>query len=238
MVLGNFHRRVNFIQCRLFIRIDDFFWEERKAIETLCGVMKKTGIPYVAAITGDDLVRQGGIDLWKLVVESGGEIAVHGFSHAGKFGPFFSEMLQMRYPEIDSRMQRVTEFLTENDIQSNVFIAPFNAIGREQIGYMGKYFPIVCGGPETVRFTEGFSGPLVMKSGVTYFPSFYPFYGTARAMLDSRIHRVIRKASGYVCLTFHVQAEKEDQFENLQKLLTVLPVKPRSWATLGAREDI
>jgi len=218
--------------CKVFLRLDDFFKEETDAILRFCTIMKELDIPYCAAVPGDDLMDKDSLYLWERVVRSGGEIAVHGFSHTGKFGPYESEILQMTFPELDRRTERVMDFLKTYHLNSRIFIPPFNGIGRKQIIHLLKHFRIVCGGPETARFTDGFLGPVVLNDGGLYFPAFHPFYGDSISMLESRIPRYIGRIKGYVCLSFHIQDEKRDEFECFKMLLNRLPCKPQPWTNL------
>ena len=80
-----------------------------------------------------------------------------------------------------------------------ILVPPYNAIGPEQIVQLSKHFKVICGGPETARFTERIIGPIAI-SGTWYFPSFHLFMGAPDhpeiGLLNSHLQ-------GLVCLTLH-----------------------------------
>ena len=89
-VLQKLSREISDTQLRVFLRIDDVLLNRAKEVELLCKGLAKKCVPFCGAIIGSDLIVSGNRGLIQQVRESGGEIALHGFSHSGRFGPFDS----------------------------------------------------------------------------------------------------------------------------------------------------
>jgi glycosyltransferase involved in cell wall biosynthesis len=213
---------------RCFLRIDDVFFHEPAVVERMCGIISEIKIPFLAAVCGDQLVDPSCRRLIDLLRSSGGEIGVHGFSHEGRFGPFESEVLQLSFVELEERTEAIFQALGPG-LRPLAFVAPFNAISRPQIAFLGSRFPIVCGGPETARFADRMLGPLALKNGAWYVPSLFPFYQSAAAVVRSRAVRLWRVIGGSVCITVHMPQEAEDGFAGLSALCVGLAGVAASW---------
>lgn len=223
IVLSRISRKSPSVKTGIFLRIDDIFLDNKDPVYRLCDLMSNTNTPFLAAVTGSDLSDRKNASLLQLLRKSGAAIGLHGFSHQGRFGPFKSELLQINFPEFTSRLMKINESGVETPW---ILVPPYNAIGPEQIVQLSKHFKVICGGPETARFTERIIGPIAI-SGTWYFPSFHPFCGSARSILKSGV--LTNQLRGLVCLTLHIQEEAKDDFRNLEKLLKLLPHKPITW---------
>jgi hypothetical protein len=213
---------------RCFVRIDDVFFNHPAVVERMCGILSETKIPFLAAVCGDQLVDPRCRRLIDLLRSSGGEIGVHGFSHEGRFGPFESEVLQLSFGELEQRTEAIFQALGSG-LRPLAFVAPFNAISRPQIAFLGSRFPIVCGGPETARFTDRMLGPLALKNGAWYVPSLFPFYQSAAAMMQTRALQRWRAIGGSACLAVHMPQEADDGFAGLSALCAGLAGVAASW---------
>ncbi len=215
-------------KCAVFFRMDDMFTQDAGALLGACAIFTRYHCPFLAAITGRDLADPGSGSLFEEIRAAGGVIGIHGFNHSGMFGPFPSELLQMTFPEILGKVDAIRRNpLLENS--PSILVPPFNAIGPEQILILSRHFDVICGGPETVRFTDGVAGPVSFKGGGWYFPSLHPFYGSCRSMLRYGAPRLLRSLSGAVCLTTHLTVEAEDRFSALAELLASLQETCKSW---------
>ena len=203
---------------RIFLRIDDVFFEKPIEIETLCKKMKERGAVFCAAIRGNDLMVGAHRRLIQTVRESGGEIAVHGFSHTGTFGPFQSEILQLKIRQLEEKILTLNETMGASGAVK-IFIPPFNAVNREQILLLARYYKIVSCGPETARFTDRFIGPVALPGGSWYFPAFYPFYDKATNILKSKALREMGNLKGFLCIGLHMGQEAQDGFTALLNLV-------------------
>ena len=222
------HRVTDLCELRLFIRIDDVFLDRKEQVAMLCGIMKKRGVPWLAAVKGDDLVNEEYSDLSELLSKSGADVGLHGFTHEGTFGPFTSELLQMNRADFSQRFTHLSKILRADKVPK-ILVPPFNAVGPHQIAQYSSLFKVICGGPETARFTGKVFGPVALATGAWYFPSFFPFYGSAQSILQSRCLNELKRLHGYVCLTLHFTEELRDEFRKLEELLDTLSSKPVSW---------
>jgi glycosyltransferase involved in cell wall biosynthesis len=212
----------------IFLRIDDVFLEDLPRVNHFCEKISEMKIKYCAAITGMDLASTQYHRVKELIRRSGGTIALHGFSHSGQFGPYTSELLQMNFPTIESRLHAAYDHLSKSEIP-RIFIPPYNAINREQICYLTNYFKVICGGPETARFTDYFAGPLALANHAWYVPSFFPFYEKASAMLQSNEFHWCLEQKGLACMTLHMPVEARDGFSGLVRLLSLVADKIIPW---------
>jgi peptidoglycan/xylan/chitin deacetylase (PgdA/CDA1 family) len=216
---------------RCFLRIDDMFLDQTENVEKLCSILREKNVPFLAAITGDHLTDRRFGSLVDTIVSSGGEIGLHGFSHQGTFGPFASELLQLTFSEMCRSIDRVMACLPQN-LRPVAFVPPFNAISRDQIYHAGTYFPIICGGPETARFTDRLFGPIALKNGSWYLPSIFPFYSTAASVLRSNALEALKHLGGIACVTVHLPGEAENGFGDLRLLAQRLSGMAVSWRSL------
>jgi glycosyltransferase involved in cell wall biosynthesis len=216
---------------RIFLRVDDVFFDTVQETELLCNKMKEKNIPFCAAIPGDDLSRVSNSRLVRLVRDSGGEIALHGFTHRGKFGPFQSEILQLKIPQLEKMIEGVNRAAALSDA-IKIFIPPFNALSREQIVFLSRYFKIISCGPEAGRFTDRFIGPVALPGGAWYFPAFHPFYNNAKNILKSKAIKELSEYKGFLCIGVHMSVEAKDGFEALLELIGRLSGKLTPWKYL------
>jgi hypothetical protein len=185
-------------------------------------------IPYCAAITGDDLMTAQAEPLIRRIRQSGGAIALHGFSHKGKFGPFSSEVLQMNFLELEGAIDKVFSRLPDS-LKPGMFIPPFNAMSRDQMCRLSKRFRVISGGPETARFTDCYCGPVAIGRDSWYFPSFHPFYGAARHILKSNEFKNLSRKKGFLCITVHLSEEAKDGFASLLTMIDGVRDGMTSW---------
>ncbi len=231
-LLGRLNKYTQNRQCKIYLRIDDVFLDDETCVGRFCRLMEKYKYPFLAAVTGNDLLNTEYRTSVELIRNAGGTIGIHGFGHCGKFGPFTSEILQMHYPEIIVKVNDIKKYGIFNNGQPLILVPPFNAIGPDQIVFLSKIFSVICGGPETLRFTDRLIGPIALQGGGWYFPSIYPFYGSARKMLKTDLLRKLRKISGHVCITLHFTYEARDSFRFFERFLNELPINPEPWNRL------
>ena len=221
---------------QVFLRIDDLFSENLDAGTRMCEIPGKRGVPFLAAVPGRDLHDTS---LLNVLRDAGGVVGLHGFSHEGRHGPYQSEILQMSFPQIDEHLAEVEGLGLQEDLQPVAFVPPFNAISWDQIVYLASRFRIVCGGPESARFTDCCFGPVCLKDGAAYFPSYYPFYGCARDIVRTGVPMLTRGVTrGPVCITVHVQEEVGDGFRSFLRLVEDVQPIASDWLQLGKAAGI
>lgn len=219
---------------RLYLRVDDVFFSEGEAVDSFLTTMEGLGVPYLAAVTGNDLRDPRAGEIVRRIRSSGGAVGLHGFSHEGRFGPFASEILQMTIPELRRRLEEQRALESRLAVKPAAFVAPFNAINALQIRFMATRFAVVCGGPETARFTDRILGPVALDGGGVYFPSYYPFYGSS-TVIRRQVAQAANRLTGAVCLTVHMPEESAGGCEGLKELVRSVAHLLGSWDAIGGR---
>jgi len=215
--------------CKVLLRIDDVFLDRPKTVCFFAEMMKEKKIRYLAAVKGDDMKLDENGWLVDKLIESGAEIGIHGFCHSGKFGPFNSELIQLTYPEIDSKVGDILSCVNGKKISTRILVPPFNAIGPEQIRILSAFFDVICGGPETMRFSSRIAGAVAITGGGWYVPSLFPLYSDSERMLDSGLYKKISRVKGLYCITVHFTKEERDGFSLLNKLIDKIKEPIISW---------
>ena len=215
--------------CIFLLRIDDVFLQQKETVERFIQVMARKKYPYLAGVTGDDCTNPSYVPFIERLRESGAEIAIHGFSHAGHFGPFASEILQMTFPDLAKKISAVAGSNVFKNHPPFAFMPPYNAVAGEQIPFLCRIFDLVTGGPETSRFTDRFAGPVAIKNSGWYVPTSYPFYSSAGRLLKEDVIGQIPGIKGFICISLHLEQEEKDGFSALSRLLDALPRPPLSW---------
>jgi|WetSurMetagenome_2_1015567.scaffolds.fasta_scaffold00479_7 glycosyltransferase involved in cell wall biosynthesis len=221
---------------RCFLRVDDVFIDDKESVEGLCEFADRKKIPFLAAVAGRHITDRRFAGELEAVARSGVEIGLHGFAHEGRFGPFASEILQMTCPRLSELSEEALSVFTEQS-RPFVFVPPFNAVSRDQILHLGKHFKVVCGGPETARFTDRMFGPVALKNGPWYFPSFHPFYQRARGILSSRAFLKYGTLGCNICYTVHLADEAENGFKDLSALVDRIGGLLASWRVFLEPDD-
>lgn len=216
-------------ECRLFLRIDDVFLNRRKSLNEFYNIMAERKIPFLASVTGEDLIAKENRGEISQLVESGAVLGLHGFTHRGHFGPYPSELMQMSYPEFERHYKNVISSESVKKFSLPVLVPPFNGIGPDQIETFSQIFSVICGGPETLRFSNRFVGPVFLKNGGCFFPSLFPYYSPARKLISHKIQNSIIKNKGFICITLHFTIEEKDDFKSFRKLLDIIPVQFTPW---------
>jgi glycosyltransferase involved in cell wall biosynthesis len=217
---------------RFLLRVDDVFFDHPDRIRDLCTALRKRNLPFLAAVTGNDIIDTRGRMLLEQIAAARGIIGLHGFAHSGKFGPFASEILQMTFSDLDRRCDEIISRLSTMNIGAPAFVAPFNALCWEQIVHLAQRFAVVCGGPETARFANALCGPLAIATRSWYVPSFFPFYQSARDQLRCGALDRIGSLGGYAALTLHLEQEAADGFSSMAGLLDRIGDRIVSWEEL------
>lgn len=216
----------------LFLRIDDIFFKDLASVDLLIKKAELWEVPFVAAITGDDFCNSRNRDRINQLVAQGAIVGIHGFNHQGTFGPFLSEILQLSFPGINDRLAKLTNNQLFQEIKPYVFIPPFNAISWDQLQFLGNTFSIICGGPESVRFTHYLFGPSVFANGSIFFPSLTPFYSQASKLTAPDQIELMQNSTIPLCITLHFTHEKLDQLSSLDKLITKIGNHLHHWDIL------
>ena len=214
---------------QILLRIDDVFLSETTVVDRFIEIMDRKKYPYLAGVTGDELLNPAYVTIVNRLRETGAEIAVHGFTHRGRFGPYESELLQMNYAEFLNKLVAISGAQVFRNNPPRAFMPPFNAVSGEQISFLANHFAIVTGGSETMRFSDHFAGPVAMKEGGWYVPATHPYYNKAGAILRAGLLEQLARTNGFVCIALHMTEEKKNDFAGFIRLLDALPIRPLSW---------
>ncbi len=213
---------------RCFLRVDDVFVDNTDAVDRLCEITSREKIPFLAAVVGNQLVDRTFAPTIKKIYESGGEIGLHGFVHQGVFGPYNSEILQLQLPRLSAMAQAIVSVLPR-ELRPFAFIPPFNAISRAQILHLSRIFKVICGGPETARFTDRIFGPVALKTGAWYVPAFHPYYQRASGIVRSRAFATYGALGCNICFAVHLCDEVKNGFTDFEKLVKRIAPTLASW---------
>jgi len=94
---------------------------------------------------------------------------------------------------------------------------------------LARYFKVICGGPETARFTDCFIGPVAISDSSWYFPAFHPFYNTAAHILKSKVLKEAAQWKGFLCIGVHMSVEAQDGYKALMELVDRISERLTSW---------
>ena len=111
------------------------------------------------------------------------ETALHGFTHQARQVKFHSEFIGLSANETDDYLKKALEKFRAYGLKTDAFIPPYNTIDLQNYEALRKYFKIICGGPETIKYF-GFKITPVYLSGALYVPSYRPLYGRAEMVTD------------------------------------------------------
>lgn len=214
---------------QILVRVDDLFMDVGDESAVVVEALRRAGVPFCGAVRGADLCSSRAGSLVALLGDCGGEVALHGFTHAGTHGPYQSEILQMRSYELEHEIDKALNSAGQYDCNPKIFIPPFNALTAESLAVLETRFCVICGGPESVRFVGGYVLPVVTRQGARFVPSLFPFYGRAaemRTLCPAALPPVP------ICMTFHVQNECRDKAAALYELLAPLAEIIVPWSTL------
>ncbi len=211
----------------VYLRIDDVFLDDASTVKAMTRILHKTLVPFCAAIPLSHLENPAFLPLIRSLAGPNGAIGVHGVDHAGSFGPFASEILQLSHADLKGLAARTAKLRRP----VVAFIPPFNAIDWNQICYLGQYYKIICGGPETLRFSGRIIAPVQLTSGAVYFPSVHPFYAAAADILAMNL--LNKPMSVPVCITVHMPVEARDNFASFRRLVRAAQPRLQSWFELA-----
>ena len=149
-------------------------------------------------------------DFWKFVKElqkSGWVIAMHGFNHvyttkeAGVF-PIGgkSEFAGLSYDRQDDMLRMGKRIMRENDILTDIFMAPSHSFDRNTIKALKKN--------GFSKITDGFGRAPYKRSGLIFYP-----------LSPKRSGTLSDKRDGIATFVYHTNTMDEKEFEDFEKLL-------------------
>lgn len=156
------------------------------------------------------------------------EIALHGFTHQTLRLKFHSEFIGLSEIETEKCIKKGIEKLSLYGLKPVAFIPPFNTINIENYKAIKKYFNIICGGSEGIKYF-GFKISPVYISGSLYIPSYRPLCSSAKMIADF-IERF--KPEGILPITLHWHGEIGDDFAGVKRLANLIKGKTIRWENI------
>jgi hypothetical protein len=210
------------------VRVDDFpRWDlDLELFIKFHTVMEKYNIPYLLGVTPfislnpvdpknkefRSLTREE-IDILRSPIIA---VGLHGFTHQTLSRKSRTEFQGLSSESVESRIQKALGMLSENDLNSAVFIPPFNTLDMRSYVTIRKHFKMITGGPESVRNFGLRVSPCVFNDSI-YVPSYKPLYNKA-ALIDNYISKLAVADNVTLPLTLHWAWEVPDGFASLEML--------------------
>ena len=229
---------IKFPSLKVIMRIDDFphwvyslddfkkFWRiiENHRVPVVLGVTPNLDINPLSPLNHAtrDLIAEE-VSFLGRISENGHQIALHGLTH-GVRGNLKAEYVGLTDREIEENVLRGLEKLHRLGIAVDSIIPPFNAFDTNAFRIFEKYFKIVFGGPESIKFFGGYFSPAFLGN-VLYIASYHRVYGKAKDLLISfrKYSHLLQQAwTLYIPITIHWSWELEDNFSSFDKLLWFL----------------
>jgi peptidoglycan/xylan/chitin deacetylase (PgdA/CDA1 family) len=230
---------------RVLVRVDEFpharAWDPGGEygvgrFQRFHEVLAAEGVPYLLAVCArvsrDYLDPSAGerrpldsqeVTLLGRLRDEGVSFAVHGYDHRTRHSSprRHSELGGLAPEAVAALLDRAREELRDVDVETRVFVPPFNRFDGGQYSTLAKRFDVVCGGPETVRVL-GFKRTPVWLEGAVYLPSYPPLYGRASDVLPA-VERLVERDTGlWAPVTLHWSWEAQDDFAALRRLAALL----------------
>ncbi|MGM0442127.1 MAG: DUF2334 domain-containing protein [Elusimicrobiota bacterium] len=230
---------------KFLIRVDDFprwdiNWNKYKKFHR---IFKAKDVPYLLGVTPlkcsepknpdkEDFspISEEEGNYLKSIYKNNTEIALHGFTHKVLDENVKSELVGLDNSELKRKTERALEILDRFKIYPKVFIPPYNSISPREYNYLGKYFDIICGGPESISWMGYKISPSVLN-GSMYLPSYPPLYGRAEEILNyiTELDNKTFDVSLTLPVTLHWAWEKENDFEMVDALVDKIQDRIISW---------
>ena len=156
------------------------------------------------------------------------EIALHGFTHQARQRKYHSEFTGLSADETEAYAGKALEKFKVYNLKAEAFIPPFNTIDLRNYQALKKYFKIICGGPETIRYF-GFKITPVYLFGAIYVPSYRPLCGRAEMAADFLENF---KPTGILPITLHWAGEAHNGFAGVKRLVSLIKGKTVTWKGL------
>jgi len=217
---------------KFLVRVDDFpRWDiESKEFKRFDEIFSNNKIPYLLGVipflSEDPLnpkckkfrnLTNYEIEIINNLISEGSEIALHGFSHQTIKKNLHSELIGITKEEIREKISLSLKKLKRFNSQIRVFIPPFNTFDFYSVGILGKYFKIICGGPESIPFV-GFRLSPSYLNGNLYIASYVPMYEKANVIYKyiKRLKRL--KEQIIIPITLHWAWEINNNFRDVERL--------------------
>jgi len=228
-------------QCLL--RVDDFpspFAESEEFLR-FHEVAVEHGVPYLLAVTpffGPDGNRRPlsdrEIQILHQCSSEGAALALHGFSHRSRYRNYASELLSLPMATLRTELDQADAYLRQHDLDVTGFVAPFNTYDPFTISVLAERFPLLCGGPESVRLLGHRAGPSFLMQSL-YVPSYRHAYDVDQQGLR-QFDRLMGEAVGLIVpVTLHWANETRAGLRSFRALSSGMAGRTLRWTELLSR---
>jgi peptidoglycan/xylan/chitin deacetylase (PgdA/CDA1 family) len=243
---------------RFLVRVDEFphykAWDEPErfgsaGFERFHETLQSAGVPYLVAalprvsrapldpagresraLTDDEAAL-----LRRAAGSAGVAIALHGRDHRTRFADprRHSELCGLDVAATAALLDAALAELDRHGIYPDVFVAPYNRFDAAQWPLLAERFPIVGGGPESIR-RIGFQRTPVWRDGAVYLPAYAPCYGHARDVLPAARRAIERQTGLWTPLVLHWGWEADAGWRELEALCERIAPFTADWTDFRA----
>jgi hypothetical protein len=166
---------------------------------------------------------------------AGVAIALHGRDHRTRFASprRHSELCGLDPAATEALLDDALAELDRHGIYPDVFVAPYNRFDAAQWPALAQRFPIVCGGPESIR-RIGFQRTPVWREDAVYLPAYSPYYGHARDVLPAAERAIVQQTGLWTPLVLHWGWESDAGWRELEALCARIAPFAAEWTDFRA----
>ncbi len=243
---------------RFLVRVDEFphyqAWDDparfgSEGFARFHEILQAAGVPYLVAALprvsrapldpagreSRPLTDEEAALLCHAAASAGVAIALHGRDHRTRFASprRHSELCGLDAAATTELLDEALAELDRHGIYPDVFVAPYNRFDAAQWPLLAARFPIVCGGPESIR-RIGFQRTPVWRDDAVYLPAYAPFYGHAREVLPA-VERAIDAQTGlWTPIVLHWGWESDAGWRELEALCARIAPYAAEWTEFRA----
>jgi peptidoglycan/xylan/chitin deacetylase (PgdA/CDA1 family) len=243
---------------RFLVRVDEFphyqAWDDPERFGSagfarFHEILQTAGVPYLVAAlprvsrapldpTGTEsraLTDEEAALLRHAAGSAGVAIALHGRDHRTRFASprRHSELCGLDEAATAVLLDEALAELDRHGIYPDVFVAPYNRFDAAQWPALAERFPIVCGGPESIR-RIGFQRTPVWRDGAVYLPAYAPCYGHAREVLPAAERAIAAQTGLWTPLVLHWGWESDAGWRELEALCARIAPYAAEWTDFRA----
>jgi peptidoglycan/xylan/chitin deacetylase (PgdA/CDA1 family) len=243
---------------RFLVRVDEFphyqAWDDPERFGSagfarFHEILQAAGVPYLVAAlprvsrapldpAGAEsraLTDEEAALLRQAAGSAGVAIALHGRDHRTRFASprRHSELCGLDAAATAALLDEALAELDRHGIYPDVFVAPYNRFDAAQWPALAARFPIVCGGPESIR-RIGFQRTPVWRDGAVYLPAYAPYYGDARELLPAAERATEAQTGLWTPLVLHWGWESDAGWRELEALCARIAPYAAEWTDFRA----
>ncbi|HEX5146889.1 MAG TPA: DUF2334 domain-containing protein [Conexibacter sp.] len=243
---------------RFLVRVDEFphyrAWDDPQRFGSdgfarFHEILQTAGVPYLVAALprvsrapldpdateSRALTDEEAALLRHAAASAGVAIALHGRDHRTRDASprRHSELCGLDAAATAALLDEALAELDRHGIYPDVFVAPYNRFDARQWPALAQRFPIVCGGPESIR-RIGFQRTPVWREGAVYLPSYAPCYGHAREVLPAAERAIEAQTGLWTPLVLHWGWEADAGWRELEALCARIAPYAAEWTDFRA----